>query len=109
MTGPEHYAAAEQLQEHARAMAEPTTRPTRAETAARVQRRMADLADAQVHTLLALTAAVAIGGNLSGADMMPGPTSLPSGTDRSARKSSPAGQSWCCEEPSSAVIRSICP
>ncbi len=31
---------------------------------------MACLADAQVHAALALAAAVAIGGNLSGADMM---------------------------------------
>jgi hypothetical protein len=41
-----------------------------AQTAQRVPRRMADRGDAQVHATLALAAAVAIGGNLSEADMM---------------------------------------
>ena len=60
MTGPEHYAAAERLQEHARAMAAADDSPDEAVTAARIQRRMADLADAQVHALLALAAVLGI-------------------------------------------------
>jgi hypothetical protein len=54
MTGPEHYRAAERLQEHPRTMADADDSPDPAVTAQRIQRRMADLADAQVHAMLAL-------------------------------------------------------
>jgi hypothetical protein len=69
MTGPDHYLAAERLQEHARAMAAADDSPDEAITAARVQRRMADLAEAQVHAALALAAVLGISAGLSGAGM----------------------------------------
>jgi hypothetical protein len=68
MTGPEHYVAAERLQEHARALATADESPDPAETAARVQRRMADLAAAQVHATLAVAAVLGLGANLDRAD-----------------------------------------
>jgi len=64
MTGPEHYAAAERLQEHARAMAAADDSPDEAVTAARLQRRMADLADAQVHATLAVAAVLGLSAHL---------------------------------------------
>jgi len=60
MTGPEHYAAAERLHEHARDMADADESPDPAETAERISRRMADLAEAQVHATLALAAAIGL-------------------------------------------------
>ena len=68
MTGPEHYLAAERLQEHARALAAADDSPDAAETAARVQRRMADLAEAQLHATLALAAAVSLSAHLDAPD-----------------------------------------
>ena len=68
MTGPEHYLAAERLQEHARAMAAVDDSPDEAVTAARVQRRIADLADAQVHALLALAAVLGLGADMGQTD-----------------------------------------
>ena len=70
MTGPEHYLAAERLQEHARALAAADASPDAAETAARIQRRMADVAAAQVHATLALAAAIGLSADLGAADMM---------------------------------------
>jgi hypothetical protein len=46
--------------------------PDEAVTAARVQRRMADLAEAQVHATLALAAVPGISTGLTGADMAGG-------------------------------------
>jgi hypothetical protein len=60
MTGPEHYRAAELLQKHARDLADADDSPDAADTANRIQRRMAHLADAQVHATLALAAAVGL-------------------------------------------------
>jgi hypothetical protein len=68
MTGPEHYVTAERLQKHARALAAADESPDPAETAARVQRRMADLAAAQVHATLAVAAVLGLGANLDRAD-----------------------------------------
>jgi hypothetical protein len=70
MTGPEHYLAAERLQQHVRALAAADASPDPAETAERIQRRMADLADAEVHATLALAAVLGVSANLSGADML---------------------------------------
>lgn len=64
MTGPEHYLAAERLQEHARAMAAADDSPDERVTTARIQRRMADLADAQVHATLALAAVLGLSAHL---------------------------------------------
>jgi hypothetical protein len=67
MTGPGHYLAAGRLQEHARVMAAADDSPDEADTAARVQRRLADLAEDQVHATLALAAVPGINAGLSGA------------------------------------------
>jgi hypothetical protein len=64
VTGPEHYLAAERLQEHARALAAADESPDAAEATARVQRRMADLAEAQLHATLALAAAAGLSAHL---------------------------------------------
>ena len=55
MTRPEHYLAAERLQEHARALAAADKGHDPADTAG-VQRRMAGLAEAQVYATLDLAA-----------------------------------------------------
>lgn len=68
MTGPDHYLAAQRLQEHVRALAAADDSPDPAVTAERIQRRMADLAEAQVHALLALAAAVGLGSDMGQAD-----------------------------------------
>jgi hypothetical protein len=70
MTGPDHYLAAGRLREHARAMAAADDSPDESGTAARVQRRMADLAEAQVYAALALAAVLGISAGLSGAGMV---------------------------------------
>ena len=59
VTGPDHYRAAEQLQQHARAVIEATQGPL-ADLAPeeRARMRASDLADAQVHAVLALAAAI---------------------------------------------------
>ena len=44
--------------------------PDPAETAQRIQRRMADLAEAQVHATLALAAVLGISAGIGGVDMM---------------------------------------
>ena len=64
----QHYLAAERLQEHARALAAVDESPDAAETAARVQRRMADLADAQAHAALALAAVLGLSAHLGAGD-----------------------------------------
>jgi hypothetical protein len=57
VTGPEHYRAAEQLQQHVRAVMEATQGPLGdLAPEERARMRAADLADAQVHALLALAA-----------------------------------------------------
>jgi len=69
MTGPEHYVAAERLQEHARVMADADASPDPQVTAERIWRRMADLADAQVHPTLALAAVLGLSADVGGLDM----------------------------------------
>jgi hypothetical protein len=65
VTGPDHYRAAEERQQRARAVMDATRGPF-AEMAPeeRDQQRAVDLADAQVHALLALAAAAGLGGSL---------------------------------------------
>lgn len=65
MTGPDHYRAAEQLQQHARAVTDATQGPL-AEMPAmeRAQLRAADLTDAQIHATLALAAAIGLSADL---------------------------------------------
>jgi hypothetical protein len=71
MTGPEHYRAAEQLQQHARAVMDATQGPLgllSPEERARLQ--AADLADAQIHATLALAAAIGLSASLPQLDGM---------------------------------------
>ena len=79
MTGPEHYLAAERLQEHARAMAAADASPDAAETAARVQLRMAGLAEAQVHAALALAAVLGLSADLDAFDVRAWRAAAPAG------------------------------
>lgn len=68
MSGPVQYRAAERQQERARALAAADESPGPAETAARVQRQTADLAEAQLHATLALAAAVGLSAHPDAAD-----------------------------------------
>lgn len=95
MTGADHYRAAEQLQQHARAVIEATQGPL-AELSLddRARLRADDLADAQVHALLALAAVLGsvtrgfrpVGKNWN-ARSTPSPRP---GAGASSRRSSPA-------------------
>jgi hypothetical protein len=65
MNGPDHYRAAEQLQQHARAVMEATEGPLAGlSPGERAQITAADLAAAQVHATLALAAAVGLSASL---------------------------------------------
>ena len=65
MTGADHYRAAEQLQQHARAVMEATQGPfAEISPDERARLRADDLADAQVHALLALAAVFGLSADL---------------------------------------------